>query len=97
GGAKTAEVLLPGFKQDLCSSVHGGLQANPLLRDNEINIRDFGYENIDPEIVMHYPFLDGAALTVYRDNVEETAASIARVSKKDAETFRRLVPARAKY
>jgi phytoene dehydrogenase-like protein len=48
GGTKTAELLLPGFKQDLCSTVHGGIQQNPILRDNEINLRDYGYETIHP-------------------------------------------------
>src|ERR1700704_3946910 len=55
GGCKTAEVCLPGFKEDLCSSVHGGLQANPLLRNNELGLRDYGLEYIDPDPVMHIP------------------------------------------
>ena len=42
GGAKTAEVLLPGFKQDLCSTVHSGFAANPAYRNNEINLRYAG-------------------------------------------------------
>jgi len=96
GGAKTAEVLLPGFKTDLCSTVHGGISQNPILRDNEINIRDYGYETIDPDVVVHIPFLDGASFTVFRQDLERTAATIARVSKKDAETFRRLARSRQK-
>ena len=28
GGCKTAEVCMPGFKEDLCSSVHGFIQSN---------------------------------------------------------------------
>src|SRR6185437_15671389 len=51
----------------------------------------YGYEFIEPAPVMHYPFLDGASITVWRD-LDRTCASIAAVSKKDAETFRRLVP-----
>lgn len=97
GGAKTAELLLPGFKQDVCSTVHGGIQQNPILRDNEINLRDYGYEIIHPDVVLHVPFLDGASVTVFRQDLERTAATIARVSKKDAETFRRLVPSRQKF
>lgn len=97
GGVKTAEVLLPGFKQDLCSTVHSGFAANPAFRNNEINLRDYGYELMDPEIVVHIPFLDGASLTVFRDDAERTAETIAKVSKKDAETFRRLVPSRVKF
>jgi phytoene dehydrogenase-like protein len=96
GGVKTAEVLLPGFKQDLCSTVHSGIAQNPIVRDNEIPLREYGYETIDPDVVVHIPFLDGASLTVFRQDVERTAETIARVSKKDAETFRRLVPSRRK-
>lgn len=97
GGAKTAEILLPGFKQDLCSSNHGGFLNNPAMRNNELNLADFGYETFDPEVVMHYPFADGASLTVYHKDTERTIATIARVSKKDAETFRRLLPLRETY
>jgi len=96
GGVKTAEVLLPGFRQDLCSSVHGGFARNPAYTDNEIDLRSFGYELMDPEIVAHYPFLDGASLTVYREDTERTAASIEKLSRKDAETFRQLAAARDK-
>jgi phytoene dehydrogenase-like protein len=97
GGAKTAEVLLPGFKEDLCSTVHGGFSRNPAYLNNEISLRDYGYELMDPEIVVHVPFLDGASLTVFREDTERTAETIAKLSKKDAETFRRLAPSRAKF
>jgi beta-carotene ketolase (CrtO type) len=97
GGVKTAEVLLPGFKEDLCSSVHGGINDNPAVRDNEIEVHDYGYEIMDPEIVLHIPFLDGASFTIFREDPERTAATIARVSKKDAATFKRLAPSRKAY
>lgn len=91
GGTKTAEVCLPGFKEDLCSSVHAGISMNPLMRNNELNLRDYGYgEYIDPDPVMHIPFLDGASITIWR-NLDRTCESIAKISKKDAETFRRMV------
>ena len=64
GGVKTAEVLLPGFREDLCSTVHGGYSRNPAYVNNEIDLNDHGYELMDPEIVSHMPFLDGASLTV---------------------------------
>jgi len=91
GGCKTAEVCLPGFKEDLCSSVHGGIQNNPLLRNHELNLGDYGLEYIDPELVMHLPFLDGTSISVWRD-LDRTCESIAKLSRKDADTFRRLVP-----
>src|SRR5512135_1441012 len=89
GGCKTAEVCLPGFKEDLCSSVHAGFQNNPALK--ELRLAEYGLEYIDPELVMHIPFLDGASITVWRD-LDRTCETIAKISKKDAETFRKLLP-----
>jgi len=90
GGCKTAEVCLPGFKEDLCSSVHTGFQSNPALRNNELNLRDYGLEYIDPDPIMHTQFTDGVSLTIWKD-LDRTCAEYAKVSKKDAETYRRLV------
>lgn len=90
GGCKTAEVCLPGFKEDLCSSVHGGIQSNPVLRNNELNLRDYGLEYIDPDPVMHIQFLDRASITLWKD-IKRTYAEYAKFSRKDADTFRRLV------
>src|SRR3984885_9832566 len=89
GGCKTQEVCLPGFKEDLCSSVHSGFQSNPALK--ELALSDYGLEYIDPELVMHIPFLDGASISVWRD-LDRTCETIAKISKKDAEKFRKLVP-----
>jgi phytoene dehydrogenase-like protein len=94
GGCKTAEILLPGFKEDLCSSAHTVILKNPLLRDKELDLAEYGYELIHPGVVIHYPFLDGASVTVFENDVERTAASIARVSKKDADTFKHMAAAR---
>lgn len=94
GGCKTAEILLPGFKEDLCSSAHSVIARTPILRDNELGLDHYGYELLYPDVVLHYPFLDGASLTVFHNDIERTAATIARVSKTDAETFRRLAPER---
>ena len=90
GGCKTAEACMPGFKQDLCSSVHGFIQSNPVLRDNELGLADYGLEYIDPDPVMHISFPDKASITIWKD-IERTYAEYARHSKKDADTFRRLV------
>jgi phytoene dehydrogenase-like protein len=95
GGCKTTEPLLPGFKEDLCSSAHSVILTNPLIRDHELDLAQYGYELLYPEVVLHYPFLDGASFTVFRNDVERTAATIAQVSKKDAQTFRRMAAARA--
>ncbi|HVA93647.1 MAG TPA: NAD(P)/FAD-dependent oxidoreductase [Candidatus Dormibacteraeota bacterium] len=91
GGTKTAEVCMPGFKEDLCSSVHSGIANNPLIRNNELPLREYGYgEYIESDPVMHIPFLDGNSITVWHD-LDRTSETIARISKKDAQTFRRMV------
>jgi phytoene dehydrogenase-like protein len=95
GGCKTAEILLPGFKEDLCSSAHTVILKNPLYRDKELDLAEYGYELIHPDVILHYPFLDGASVTVFENDVERTAASITRVSKRDADTYRRIATARA--
>ncbi len=90
GGCKTAEVCLPGFKEDLCSSVHGFIQSSPVLRDNELNLFEYGLEYIDPDPIMHTSFSDKASITMWHD-IERTYAEYAKYSKADADTFRRLV------
>src|SRR3984893_7158600 len=40
GGTKTAEVCMPGFKEDLCSSVHGSIRTSPVYR--ELRLQEYG-------------------------------------------------------
>ena len=80
GGVKTAEVLLPGFKEDLCSTVHGGINANPALVNREIDVFDYGYEIMDPEIVVHIPFASGACFTASAYGDSDLDGNIAVVS-----------------
>ena len=88
GGCKTQEVCLPGFKEDLCSSVHSGFQSNPALK--ELSLHEHGLEYLEPDPVMHIPFQDGTSITVWRD-LDRTCESIGSFSKRDAQTFRTLV------
>jgi phytoene dehydrogenase-like protein len=90
GDVKTAEITLKGFLHDTCSSAHNGIQDNPAIRDNELNLRDYGLEYIFPDPVFHMPFLDGAYITQWRDP-ERTYAEFAKISKKDADAYRRMM------
>ena len=67
GGCKTAEVCLPGFRTDLCSSVHTFIQSNPVLSRDELGLRAQGLEYIDPDPIMHIPFLDGTSITIWQE------------------------------
>ena len=95
GGCKTTEMLLPGFKEDWCSSTHGIIANNPLVTHNELHLDRYGYEILTPDTVIHFPFADGASFTVFHDDLDRTADTIAQVSKTDAATFRRMAALRA--
>jgi len=90
GGVKTAELTLRGLKHDVCSSSHAFMQGNPMLRNDELGLRDLGLEYIDPDPIFHMPFSDGSYLTQWRD-LDRTCAEFAKFSKKDGDTFRRLL------
>jgi phytoene dehydrogenase-like protein len=70
------------------------INKNPVLADDELQLDRYGYEQIHPEVVLHYPFVDGASLTVFKDDPDRTAETIAQVSKQDAATFKRLAATR---
>ena len=90
GGVKTAQLTLRGFHDDVCSSAHQFLQDNPMIRNNELRLADYGLEYIDPDPIFHVPFLDGSYLTQWRD-LDRTCDEIARFSKKDAAAYRTML------
>ena len=90
GGCKTADVSLPGFLMDLCSSVHLSIQSNPLIRDDELALFSHGLEYIYADPIIHMPFQDRSNIAVWKDE-NRTYAEYAKHSKKDAETFKRLL------
>jgi len=67
GGVKTAELTLKGFKDDVCSTSHAFLLDNPMIKNDELPLRDYGLEYIDPDPIFHVPFADGSYLTQWRD------------------------------
>lgn len=90
GDVKTEELTLPGFKHDTFSSAHVLIQENPLLRNDELKLRDHGIQYIVPDPIMHMPFPDGSYLTQWRD-LERTCTEFAKFSKKDAAAYRRML------
>jgi phytoene dehydrogenase-like protein len=90
GGVKTAELMLRGFRDDVCSTAHAFIQDNPMMRNNELKLGDYGLEYIEPDPIFHVPFPDGSYLTQWRD-LERTCAEFAKFSKKDAAAYRRML------
>src|ERR1700681_4467885 len=58
GGVKTAELTLKGFHDDCCSTAHVFIQDNPLIKNDELKLGDYGLEYITPDPVFHIPFAD---------------------------------------
>ncbi|HET9672619.1 MAG TPA: NAD(P)/FAD-dependent oxidoreductase [Actinomycetota bacterium] len=90
GDTSTEELVLPGFRHDTCSTAHNLLQSNPLLRDDELRLSEYGLEYLRPDPVVHMPFADGASITQWLD-VDRTCEEFARCSPRDADALRRLL------
>jgi phytoene dehydrogenase-like protein len=90
GAVKTQELTLRGFNHDVCSAAHSTILSNPMFQNNEINLKEYGLEYIEPDPVIHMPFPDGTWLTQWRD-LNRTCAEFAKFSKKDAAAYRRML------
>jgi len=89
GGVATQEIVAPGFKHDLHSATHVIIQANPLIRNDELGlIAKYGLEYVYPEAIFSTVFDDDTSIVTYKD-LDRTCASIAKISPADAEAYRR--------
>src|SRR5262249_16480907 len=84
GGARSAQLTLPGFVHDICSAVHPLAAGSPLFRT--LPLERFGLQRIQPEIPLAHPLDDGTAACLYRD-VDFTADQLSG----DSSAYRRLM------
>ena len=84
GGTRTAELTLPGFRHDVCSTVHPLALASPYLRRDAF--LDAGLRWIHPPLALAHPFDDGSAVVLAR-SPEETARHLG----SDSHAYQRLV------
>jgi phytoene dehydrogenase-like protein len=90
GGVVTREVTLPGFKHDTHSTSHGVIQANPLIRLDELGLQaKYGLEYIHPDPRVATIFDDRTSLITWFD-IDKTCESIAQFSAHDADSYRKL-------
>jgi len=87
GMTLTEEITLPGFRSDLHSYSHTFDLLSPALQDLELS--KYGLEFIFPDPTFTNVFPDGRAASVWRE-LDKTCESIAKFSRKDAESWRRL-------
>ena len=84
GGARSAELTLPGFVHDVCSAVHPLAAGSPFFKT--LPLERFGLIWIQPAIPLAHPLDDGSAACLHRD-VDLTAESLG----KDARAYGRLM------
>jgi len=81
GGLRSAELTLPGFVHDVCSSIHPLARASPLFRSLDLDV-----EWIHPDAPAAHPLDDGGAVLLER-NLAATADGL----RLDGPAYRRLV------
>ncbi|HKD94089.1 MAG TPA: FAD-dependent oxidoreductase, partial [Gaiellaceae bacterium] len=64
GGARSAELTLPGFVHDVCSAIHPLGVASPFFRT--LPLEEHGVEWIEPSAALAHPFDDGTAVLLER-------------------------------
>ena len=84
GGARSAELTLPGFVHDVCSAVHPLAAGSPFFKT--LPLDRFGLSWIQPDISLAHPLDDGSAACLHRD-IENTADSLGA----DRNVYRRLM------
>jgi phytoene dehydrogenase-like protein len=84
GGARSAELTLPGYVHDVCSAIHPMAVASPFFRS--LPLEDHGLAWIHPPAALAHPLDDGTAVFLER-GVAETAQLLG----EDARAYRRLM------
>lgn len=84
GGMRTAELMLPGFRHDICSAIHPLGAGSPFFRT--LPLQNFGLEYIYPPVAAAHPFDDGTAALLTR-SIEATADTLG----EDRQNYQRLI------
>ena len=84
GGARSAELTLPGLVHDVCAAIVPLAEASPFFRS--VDLSRYGLEMVHPPIPVAHPLEDGTAVVLER-SVDETAAAFGA----DARAYRSLM------
>ncbi|MGC2695480.1 MAG: NAD(P)/FAD-dependent oxidoreductase [Candidatus Angelobacter sp.] len=84
GGMRSAELTLPGFVHDICSSVFAMAVCSPFL--STLPLENYGLQWVFPRAGLAHPFEDGSAAMLYK-SVDETAATLGA----DGKNYRALI------
>jgi phytoene dehydrogenase-like protein len=85
GACRSAEMIQPGFINDIGAAVHPLALISPFFRN--LPLEKFGLNWIIPEIAMAHPFDDGTAAALYR-SVSDTSSTL---GSEDSKAYTRLM------
>lgn len=88
GGAVCTEEMFGRYRMDVGGSAHFMIHHTPIVEDLELDKYGLEYIALDP--FMSAPFDDGTSISFYQD-LDKTCESIARVSERDADAYRRFI------
>lgn len=92
GGAVCTQTdLIPGYRIDVGSSAHIMIHQTPVIKDLELET--FGLQYIEMDPWGFYPLPGGEHSICFYKSIDKTCESIARISPRDAEAYRRFVDA----
>ena len=84
GSTQSAELTLPGFIHDRCSTVHAMANVSPFFRETPLG--EFGLEYVHPGAPVAHPLDDGTAAVCER-SIEATCDGLG----SDGEAYRKLI------
>jgi phytoene dehydrogenase-like protein len=84
GGTRTAELTLPGFRHDICSTVHPLAAASPFF--GQLPLAEYGLEWVYPPAALAHPLDDSSAAVL-----ERSIAATGETMGRDAAAYRRLI------
>jgi phytoene dehydrogenase-like protein len=73
GGARTAELTLPGFNHDICSTIHPLAVSSPFF--SSVPLSDYGLKFVQPPASLAHPLDDGTVMLLKR-SLEETGETL---------------------
>jgi phytoene dehydrogenase-like protein len=85
GGTRSAELTLPDFVHDVCSSIHVFGRVSPFFASEAAALERNGLRWIRPPAALGHP-LDDGTVAMLRGTVDETAAGLG----EDGDAYRRL-------
>ncbi len=84
GGMRTDELTLPGFRHDICSTVHPLAAGSPFF--SRLPLAEHGLEWVFPPAALAHPLNDGSAVVL-----ERSIAASGETMGRDAAAYRRLI------